>query len=81
MARLTDSTLRARRGGDTCVQIWQPIAFRGGDLSFTLTYRAGTVEESLVDRIWSSYEDILRRVAAGRVPASATFAQLGAAAA
>ncbi|TKA57801.1 hypothetical protein B0A53_00950 [Rhodotorula sp. CCFEE 5036] len=57
-----------------------PIAFRGGDLSFTLTYRAGTVEESLVDRIWSSYQDILRKIAAGQVPASATFAELAASA-
>jgi hypothetical protein len=63
----------------TCPNL-QPIAFRGGDLSFTLTYRAGTVEESLVDRIWSSYQDILRKIAAGQVPASATFAELAASA-
>ncbi|GAA5992708.1 hypothetical protein JCM10908_006892 [Rhodotorula pacifica] len=54
-----------------------PIAIRGGDLAFTLTYRAGTVEESLVDRIWTSYERILRDIAAGQVPAGSDICAAG----
>ncbi|GAA5874899.1 hypothetical protein JCM3774_006564 [Rhodotorula dairenensis] len=54
-----------------------PIATPAGDLSFTLTYRAGTVPESLVDAVWSSYGRILRTLATDQIPAEeATFARL-----
>ncbi|POY74008.1 hypothetical protein BMF94_2819 [Rhodotorula taiwanensis] len=60
----------------TTALAFNPIATRGGDLVTTVTYRAGFVEESLVDEIVQSYESILSRIANGQVPADATFSQL-----
>ncbi|GAA6014665.1 hypothetical protein JCM10207_006895 [Rhodosporidiobolus poonsookiae] len=53
-----------------------PVAVRGGDLTFTVSYREGAVPEETVDRFWRSYEIFLRKLADGSLSEEATFADV-----
>ncbi|GAA5918512.1 hypothetical protein JCM1841_003274 [Sporobolomyces salmonicolor] len=48
----------------------------GGDLAITVTWRKGTIDEGAVDRIWATYEQLLRRLAVDDVAEEATLADL-----
>ncbi|BGP14941.1 hypothetical protein JCM10213_007257 [Rhodosporidiobolus nylandii] len=53
-----------------------PVAVRGGNLTFTLSYRKNAVDEQVVDRFWATYEALLIELAAGGIDDEATFAEL-----
>ncbi|GAA5870217.1 hypothetical protein JCM8547_006919 [Rhodosporidiobolus lusitaniae] len=53
-----------------------PVAVRNGSLTFTLSYRKNAIAEETVDRFWTSYERLLKRIAENGIDEKATFQDL-----
>ncbi|GAA5985438.1 hypothetical protein JCM11641_000157 [Rhodosporidiobolus odoratus] len=58
------------------VSALEPVAVRGGNLTFTLSYRKNAVDEATVSRFWETYEDLLNKIAEGGVGEQAPMAEL-----
>ncbi|GAA5871282.1 hypothetical protein JCM1840_004402 [Sporobolomyces johnsonii] len=48
----------------------------GGDLAITVTWRKASIHDGVVDRVWATYEQLLRRLAVDDVAEEATLADL-----
>ncbi|GAA6029661.1 hypothetical protein JCM8097_000990 [Rhodosporidiobolus ruineniae] len=53
-----------------------PVAVKNGALTFSVSYRKNAVPEETVERFWTTYEALLKKIADGQVGIEATFKEL-----
>ncbi|GAA5900651.1 hypothetical protein JCM6882_000931 [Rhodosporidiobolus microsporus] len=69
------SWVQAASAVSAAVQI-NPISVRGGNLTFTVSYRKNSVDEDAVNRFWHAYEAVLVKLSEGVVGEETTFSDI-----